>query len=407
MGNTDQRYLILGASMLKRLDVTEILAAEQRRGRNRRATQIALVTLAAVVVAGAVAWGWWTWQSRSLAAYVTDRVTRGDLVVSLIATGTLEPSQKVGVSSLIAGTLASVDVDYNETVSKGQRLGTLDPRDYIARRERALAAVAAQVASRDAVMTAVTDAEATLQRARELPRGEVVSSKDVELAGTALIRAQANLAVADAQLNVARADLASAQSDYDKTIVVSPIDGTVLDVNAVKGQTVSAATLTAPLFTIASDLKLLGLDVDIDEADVVQVRAGDPVLFTVEAQPDKPIAGTIQQVRSAPSESDGVTSYTATIDVDNPDGLLRPGMTATASIETDRVSNVLTVANAALRFVPKTTPPTESGHQVYVLRDGTPLRVVVTTGLTDGTRTAIASGDLAVGDLVVAGIKDR
>lgn len=393
--------------MLKRLDVAEILATEQRRGARRRAVTIALATVVVLAIAVGGFWGWRTLQGRTSTDYVTDAVTRGDLVVTLVATGTIEPVHSVGVSSLIAGTLISVDVDYTATVTKGQQLASLDPRDYAARRERARAAVAAQVAARNASATILTDAQAALRRARELPQGEVISSRDVDLAKTALARAEANVAVADAQLSVAQADLASAQSDYDKTIIVSPIDGTILDVNAVTGQTVSAATLASPLFTIASDLRKLNLDIDIDEADVLRVNVGDKASFTVEAQPDRLVAGTVRQVRSGPTESDGVTSYTTIIDVDNAKGLLRPGMTATASIVTDSATNALTVANSALRFAPKDAANVDGQRRVFVLRDGVLRQIMVAIGLSDGIRTEIIAGELSVGDLVVTGTRSN
>ena len=392
--------------MLKRLDVSEVLAAEGHRDRNGRILRMALLVAGAVLVAAAIVWGWWLWQARTTHAYITDTVTRGDLVVSLVATGTLDPEQKVSVSSLVTGTISSVDVDYNEVVHNGQALAHLDPRDFAAKLTRAMAMVDAQMASRDAARTVVNDAEAALERTRELPQGQVVSPKDLELATTALARAKANLDAADAQVRAAQQDLIGAQSDLDKTVIVSPLDGVVLDVNAEVGQTVSAALLMTPLFTLANDLRRLELDVDIDEADVPDIKVGDPATFTVESAPDQPIKGSITQVRSSPTVSDGVTSYTAVIAVDNSSGQLKPGMSATAQVETDKAEGVLSVANSALRFAPGDAKPAAAGEQrVFVLRQGKLQPVTVTTGLTDGQRTAIVSGDLAPDDLVVTANK--
>ena len=394
--------------MLKRLDVAEVLAAEDHHNRNRRLLQFAGIGVAAVIVIAAAGWVWWTWQARTVSAYLTDTVTRGDLSVSLVATGTIEPTRKVEVSSLVSGTILSVDVDYNQSITKGQALAHIDPGSYDAQRKHAMAAVEAQAANRDAAATAVTDAQAALRRALDLPSAEVISDKDVELATTALARARANLAVAAAQLDVAEADLASAQSDYERTTIVSPIDGTVLDYTAEPGQTVSAALLTAPLFTLAADLKSLEVDVDVDEADVPQIKVGDKASFTVESAPDQPVLGTILQVRQSPKVSDGVTSYTAVVAVDNTAGTLRPGMTATVSIETDHATQALTVPNAALRFVPKGGPAVPAEQQeVHVLQNGTLHAVVVTTGITDGQRTSIRSDNLVPGDVVVTGVKDH
>jgi HlyD family secretion protein len=394
--------------MLKRLDVAEVLASEDRRSRTRRFVRWAAVGVVVVAAAAGIFWGWRTWQASAVPTYATDTATRGDLTVSLVATGTVEPTHSIGVSSLINGTILSVDVNYNDTVRVGQPLAHIDPVDYEAKRKHALATVDAQAANRDAAETAVTDAEAALRRAQHLPVGEVVTNKDLELATTGLDRARANLMAANAELRMAEADLSGAVSDYQKTTIVSPIDGTVLDVNAQPGQTVSTVLVTTPLFYLATDLKSVEVDVDVDEADVTQVKLGDSARFTVEAAPDKSIAGTVSQVRQSPKVSDGVTSYTAVIAVDNSTGALRPGMTATASIETDHATGVLTVANAALRFLPKGEAAAPQGQQrVFVLRDGVTRPVAVLTGLTDGTRTVIVSGDLKAGEAVVTGVKDH
>lgn len=392
--------------MLKRLDVADVLAAETRRSRNAQRVRLVIVALVVVVLAAGAFWGWSAWQTRAVPAYLTDAATRGELTVTLVATGTIAPSRQVAVSSLVAGTVASVDVDYNQPVTRGQALAHLDPRDLAARLARAEAMVDAQSASRDAARTAVTDAQAALARARQLPEGQVISKREVELATTALRRATANLNVSEAQLRAALADLDSAQSDYAKATITSPIDGVVLEVNAEIGQTVSAAMVASPLFLLADDLRMLEAEVDIAEADIPQVKAGDAVSFTVESAPDRAVSGTIIQVRQSPRVTDGVTSYAAVIAVDNTAGTLRPGMTVTATIVTARAVDVLSVANGALRYAPAGAAPLPAGGQrVHVLRDGAPVAVPVTTGLTDGQRTEIVSGELAAGDIVVTGLR--
>jgi HlyD family secretion protein len=161
------------------------------------------------------------------------------------------------------------------------------------------------------------------------------------------------------------------------------------------------------MFTIASDLGVLDLEVDIDEADVSHVAVGDPVTFTVEAAPDRMLDGSIRQVHSGPKITDGVTTYVAVIAVDNADLMLKPGMTATANIITDEATGVLTIANSALRFVPAgEAPPADQPH-VYVLREGLPQLVPVTTGISDGQRTEITGGGIAAGDLVITATGGR
>lgn len=410
--------------MLQKADVAEVLAAEGRRGKSRQVVTIGVAVVGAIVVLGGIVWAWSAWQARSPANFATDAVARGDITVTLVATGTLQPTRQVSVSSLTTGTIASIDVDYNQTVAKGQALAHLDMSDLEPRLRRALAMVDVQTASRDAAATALTDAQAALARTKDLAGGDTVSIRDTELATTAAQRAEANLAAAEAQLKAAQADLATAQSDYAKGTIVSPIDGIVLDVNAEVGDTLGTTSLVTSLFTVAGDLKALDLEVDVDEADVAQVKVGDKVAFTVEAAPDQPLAGVVRQVRAGPTVSNGVTSYKAVIRVDNTSLLLKPGMTATAEIATDEAHDVLTVSNAALRFTPTVAPssgglfgsltphstieaPTTGAQHVYVLRKGQLQLLDVTAGLSDGQRTEVTSGELAAGDLVVTGTRGR
>ena len=398
--------------MLQRADVAEVLRAEGRRGQRSRLLRLVLVAIVLAAVLGGGIALWVTLRGSATVAYTTAPVTRGDIAVLLSATGTLEPTQQVAVASLVTGTVASVDVDYNQPVRKGQVLARLDLRSFDLQLRRAMAMVDAQAAGRDVASASVRDAEASLRRHGELAVGEVVSTAQVELATTALQRAKANLAAAEAQLKAAEADLAGARDDYGKANIVAPIDGIILDVNAEVGQTINAASLAVSLFTIASDIRRLELEADIDEADVGQVKVGDSASFVVEAMADQPFTGIVRQVRTGPTVSNGITSYKAVIAVDNATLVLRPGMTATADITTAKAADVLTVPNAALRFNPDggnataATAAIDPPH-VYVERDGAITPVEVTAGLTDGQRTEIAAPGLAPGDAVVIGTKGR
>lgn len=397
--------------MLQRPDVAQVLHAEVQRGKRGRQLRLAAVAAIVVVALAGVVALWPMLRVGGTLAYATTPVMRGNIAVLLTATGTLEPRQQVAVASQVTGTVASVDVDYNQSVSKGQVLARLDLRPFDLQLRRAMALVDAQAAGRDAAKANVNDAEAALRRLGELALKQVVSTERLELATTALQRAKANLAAADAQLSAAEADLAGARDDYGRATIVAPIDGVILDVNAEIGQSISAA-LAVSLFTIASDIRHLELEVDIDEADVVQIAVGNPVAFAVEAMPDQLFTGVVRQVRTGPTISNGITSYKAVIAVDNENLLLRPGMTATADITTAEAKDVLTVANAALRFIPEdtgstTSAPTGEAPRIYVLVDGALAPMDVVTGLSDGQRTEIAADGLLEGDLVVTGVKGR
>lgn len=220
-------------------------------------------------------------------------------------------------------------------------------------------------------------------------------------------RAKAALVSAKAQLRVRRATLDSDQTTLSKTIIRAPISGIVISRNIEAGQTVAASFQTPILFTLAENLTSMELHLDIDEADISQVRTEQDAEFSVDAFPERRFPATITSLRVAPRTLQGVVTYEALLFVENPDLLLRPGMTATADIHTDHRHNVLLVPNAALRI----TPPgeeaeqvlrtygasTQRQRQVWMLRDGKPVPIPVTTGATDGRWTEITGGELVAG----------
>ena len=391
--------------MLKRTKVSEVLAAESNRLGRRRLVLLAVVGGAVLIAAGA---GWY-WLSGGFAPatpeFVAEPLQRGDIRATLIATGTIEPAHQVGVVSADSGTIDRVYVDFNQAVQKGEILAQLDLGDVDARLRRAMALVDVQSANRSVAEASLSDAEAALQRGTALSGSATISPKDLELAKSAVQRADAGLDAARAQLRAAEADLVAAQNDYDDATIRSPIDGVVLAVDVEPGQSIGTASLGTALFTIASDLTVLDLEAEIDEADIDLIAQGDRATFTVEAMPDQSFDGVVRQVRLAPIVRDGVVNYTAIIGVDNAALLLMPGMTATAEIVVDEVTDVLVVPNAALRFTPPGTSQVgaEIGDHLYLLDGKQARQVSVTVGLTDGLRTEITGGDVAPGDVVITG----
>lgn len=405
--------------------VAEVLAAESRRARRNRLFRWAAVVAVAVVAALA---GWWWYAGapgKTVARYVTEAVTRADISETVVATGTLQPTGEAEVSSGVSGIIASVEVEANDTVTRGQVLARLEMGDLDAALARAIAMVESQKANLLVAEANLADAEAALRRTQALSEGQSVSVRELELAGTAARRAQAQLTLAQAQLRAAEADLKGARNDYAKACICSPVDGVVLEVHVNVGQSITATSLGNPLFRLAEDLSRLELHADVDEADVGKVEAGDTASFSVEAWPDRLFTGVIDKIRDAPVVVEGVVSYEAVLKVDNSARLLRPGMTATTDIVVAEASAVLTVPNAALRFKPEAVSnpgsivesmmPTSSietggsGRQrsVWVLRDGALTEVQVTVGLSDGQRTEIAGGAIAAGDLVVVSTAAR
>jgi HlyD family secretion protein len=197
-----------------------------------------------------------------------------------------------------------------------------------------------------------------------------------------------------------------------KATIYSPIDGVVLDRKVSQGQTVVAAMTTPVLFTLASDLSQMELDVDIDEADVGQVHSGQKATFTVDAYPGRQFEATLVSIHSAPKTVQGVVTYSGVLLVSNPNGLLKPGMTATAQITASRLADALLVPNAALRFVPPpgttNAPPAPNAQgqgRVWTVENGRLKPHDLKLGATDGHSTQVVKGDLAAGASVVTDIK--
>jgi len=337
-------------------------------------------------------------------SYVSKPVTHGDLAVSVSATGTLAPRDQVDVGSEVSGKIDALDADFNDHVKKGQVLARINTDQLVAQLQQAQATLA----QAQATLSQMTQ---THQRFATLVKGNAMSQEQLNVSVGDLARAKAGVG------------LAKAQVDQDKTMlskatIYSPIDGVVLDRKVSAGQTVVAAMTTPVLLTLASDLSQMELDVDIDEADVGQIRAGAKASFTVDAYPTRKFPAKLISIHNAPKTVQGVVTYQGVLLVQNQGGLLKPGMTATAEIEAANVKNATLVPNAALRFVPPdeikaaapAAPPTMNGinaGRVWV-EDGKTLKPHdIKLGATDGRSTQMIEGDLKVGQNVVTELADK
>jgi HlyD family secretion protein len=364
--------------------------------------------------------------------YATETATLGTLVVRVSATGNLQPTNQVDVGSELSGIINQVFVDDNDRVKKGQVLARLDLsrlQDAVAKSRASLASADAQVLLAQAT---VAEARATLTRFKEVAKlsgGKVPSQSEIDVAEANLKRARANEASAHASVAQAQATLQSDETNLSKADIHSPIDGVVLTRTVEPGQTVAASFQAPVLFTLAEDLSKMELHVDVDEADVGQVEAGQKATFTVDAWPGREYTAVITRVGYGAKEEEGVISYLTVLDVGNDDLSLRPGMTGTAEITTLKRENVLLVPNAALRFTPATTATagkntggsvlsklfprrprrakrvritaSNGTARVWVLRDAKAVPVDVQTGATSGRMTEISGGDLKAGTQVI------
>jgi len=404
-------------------------AAERRRRLLRR-----LVIAALLALAGLAAWFWLMQPKADATRYVTEEVNRQRLVVTVSATGNLQPTNQVDLGSELSGTIDKVLVEENDRVRKGQVLARLDLskiNDQVAKSRASVNAADAGVAQARAT---VAEARANLARLRhvaQLSGGKVPSKTEMQAAEASVLRAEAAENSALAAVRETKAVLNSDVTNISKGTIRSPIDGIVLSRKVEPGQTVAASLQAPVLFTIAEDLAQMELQVDVDEADVGMVKPGQPAYFTVDAWPGRQYPATLTRVGFGSQTKDGVVSYKTILLVSNDDLSLRPGMTATAEITTSARDDVLTVPDAALRFSPpvenaqqKETsfvssllprPPRTSaqrksdangkGPKVWVLRDNRPFAVPVQTGLGNGQRTEIVSGELRPGDRVITEIE--
>jgi len=349
-------------------------------------------------------------------ALQTGVVTRGAVVETVEATGTLQPVDTVEVGSQVTGTIVSLGADFNSRVSEGQVLATLDPASLRAVVDQAAATVTRLNAEVNRAKVSLADAETKLGRADALSRDQLISQADRDTALTTRDVAQAALVSAQAQVVQAKASLDQARVNLGHTIIRSPSAGVVLSRNVEVGQTVTSGLQTPTLFVLARDLQKMELQAAVDESDIGRVKDGQSVEFTVDAYGSRRFIGRVSQVRLQPVVAQNVVSYTTMIDVDNPDLALKPGMTATVRIETARSDDTLRVPAAAVRFRPTSDvlqamgQATETGRRgtdgraIWTMADGRLTRVPVHVGVSDGALVAVEDTTLQEGDVIVTGI---
>jgi len=359
-------------------------------------------------------------------SFVTAPLAKGDLTQTVTAVGTLAPVDSVDLGTVVTGKLVRVLVDVNDHVKTGQIMAEIDPEQLEAQVRQGAAQLESAKANQVSARVTLNETRVKAQRIDELNAQGLATTDDKDTAHAALDRAQAAVGVAGAQITVAQASLTTAQTQLSHAVIKAPIDGIVLSRAVEAGQTVTAGFQTPVLFTLARDLTRLELSVEVDEADIAKVKEGQEASFTVDAYPGRTFPSKLLLLHNLPKAGTTVITYTALLSVDNGDLSLRPGMTATASIVTDHLSDVLLVENAALRFEPprpaserrgflpipgfggppggrrpgaggpgaagaagRGAPP---GDRIFIA-DGTgaPRRVPVTVLATDGTKTAIAA----------------
>jgi HlyD family secretion protein len=414
----------------KHINIQQRLELDPQSKRNKRLKIVAVILVALLLTLMGTTF-LATRGNRTPVSYQSQKAEKGNLTITVTATGTLEPTNQVDVGVEVSGTIETVEVDFNDRVQAGQVLARLDTSKLQA---QVLQAQAALASARAKVLKTQADVKQTeikfgqLRQARTASGGRVPSQVAIDEAEAALARANADEAGSLAEVSKTRAELEFNQTNLSKAIITSPISGIILNRRVEPGQTVAASLQTPVLFTIAEDLSHMELHVAVDEADVGQVKERQEAEFTVDAYPGQRFPARVAEVRFSPKTVEGVVTYETVLKVDNPKLILMPGMTATADIVVKKLDDILLIPNAALRFTPprssrqgmkkknrgmlgallprrkrpaatkkKEDNLPKNQRRIWTLSQGKPVPVTVTTGVTDGQMTEILAGDIVPG----------
>lgn len=337
----------------------------------------------------------------------TVKAKKADVTTLVTATGTMEPITQVEVGTQVSGVVEKIYVDYNSEVKEGQLIAELDKTNL-------KAALTQNQAAYDNALSQKKYTETIFERQKKLYENKVISKSDYD-------EALYSYETAKGTVTQRLSDLQAAKTNLGYANIYSPIDGVVLSRDIDEGQTVAASYSTPTLFTIAQDLKEMQVEADVDEADIGYVKEGQRVTFTVDAYIGEIFEGEVTQVRLDPTITSNVVTYTVVIRADNPDLKLKPGLTATISIYTLELNDVLSAEAKAINFTPEVEslndynmqnnlPPTESikqgeKTQVWVLNQDHSLTAkTVAIGASDGVNVQILSG-INEGDELVYSLK--
>lgn len=417
----------------------EQLLGEAPPSRWRYLSKAWAVLVALLLIGGALYFLQSQRQTQKKPVYVTEALRKGDITLTVSANGTLQPTRAVNIGSELSGTVKRVLVDVNDRVKAGQVLVELDTAklaDQVQRSRAALASAQALLAQSTATVKEVQASLARFEEVARLSDGKVPSATELDAARAAVERAVAAEASARANVSAARATLSTDTTNLSKAAIRSPIDGVVLSRTVDPGNAVAASLQAVTLFSIAEDLSRLRLEVSVDEADVGAVQPDQRATFTVSAYPARRYPATIRRVAFGSTKTDNVVTYVTTLDVDNADLSLRPGMTAAATIVATERKDVLRVPNTALRFSPTqadapaaaaggssvlatlmprlprsgsprraTESPGGAGapgqRQIWVLRNHEAVPLKVSTGISDGRMTEVSGEGVQEGLAVI------
>jgi HlyD family secretion protein len=376
----------------------------QIRPPSRRRWPVLLVMAGVFTLVAAALWHWW-FNAPAVVPYKTVTIDRGPITALVTATGAVNPVISVQIGSQVSGKIATLYADFNSVVREGQVLASIDQKPYQAKVRQAKAALKGAQAGLAKARNMLAQKTLELHRMAALREQQFVAQSDLDLARTNAKDADAQVDLSQAQVDQAKATLASAELDLGYTTIYSPVNGTVVSRNVEEGQTVVASFQTPTLFVIAQDLTRMQVVANVSESDIGGVTEGKSADFRVDAYPRESFHGTVTQVRNAPVSIQNVVTYDVIISVDNTELKLKPGMTANITIVTARNEEALRAPNSALRFRMPGVPVDRKTPHLWILDAAGHVRPVqVTLGIADSLYTDITAGDIHEGDAAIVGI---
>ncbi len=374
----------------------------------KKRTIIIIIIVIVVIIATGTVYSIWKSQKDTKIDWVTVKPSKGNIQILVTATGIVNAVQTVLVGTQVSGVISKIFVDYNNTVKKGQVIALLDTRSLRVSLDEAFANLLKTQAQ-------LTQIKAEYDRNEILYEKGLISKNDIDLQ-------LANYKAAESTVRAAEGEISKARINLDLATIRAPIDGIVISRNVDVGQTVAASFTTPTLFTIANDLKKMQLQANVDEADIGQIQNGQSAFFSVDAYPDVTFTGVVQQIRLQPITTNNVVSYAVMIEASNDDLKLVPGMNANISIIVQESKDVIKIPVSALYFSPgqvqkgldsiavqkqRDSLGTLGQSMVFVLNNGSVAPVTIQTGLSDGIKIEVKTGDLSVQSEVVTGIKQN
>ena len=335
--------------------------------------------------------------------YQTHTLERCTITQVVEASGTINPVNIVSVGSTVSGLMKEIYVDYNSEVKKGQLLAQIDPANFQAAVDQNIAQINNAEANLAKLNAEMVFAQKTYTRYKNLYDKNFIARSELDQAESDYLAKKASIGAQRASIAQARANLNTSMTNLGYTKIIAPVDGTIIKRAIDVGQPVAASFQAPELFTIAQDLKKMQIEVNVSEADIGKVKAGQKVEYTLDGYPDATFHGKVTQVRLDSTTTSNVVTYTVIVSVDNEDLKLKPGMTANVSIITSQSKDVLCAPSVALKYTPETSGRKYKQQGIWVLKGNEPVRIPVKEGASDDSNVEIITKELKVGDKVIVG----